>query len=595
MISQILRNKAMKPNIVRLARFFSALYPEVPFSPELRYYRWLLRHYPRPSTLKKMTKRSKTFAHRPLISVLMPVFRPPIDFLEQAIASVKSQSYENWELCIVDDGSQSPEIETLIRKFAERDNRVRIHISSENRGIVAASNLALSFAQGEFVALLDHDDLLTPHALFRVVENLQKHPHADVFYSDEDKMNERGQLQGVYFKPDWCPDSFLSRMYLCHLTVLRKSLARDLGGFREEFEGGHLYDLLLRLTEVSNKIFHIPDVLYHWRMHPGSTAKSAEVKPYVYEADKRALEEALVRRGEEGDVVPVGPVPGFYNIRYRIRKSGMISIIIPSKDHAALLGRCLESIFSKSTYRHFEIILVDNGSTQNEALSLLDEWSRKEPQRFKTLRLDVPFNFSYLCNQGVALASGEYLLFLNNDTEVISEDWLEAMLEQAQRPSIGAVGALLFYENGCIQHAGAILGLGGVAAHSHRGLPGDSLGYAGQVITTNNYLSVAATCLMCRREVFEEVGPFDEELPGDYEDVDLCLKMHERGYRNVSLPHVKLYHYESFTRGKDYAKKDPIQQKRSVEIIRSRWRKYIEHDPCYSPHLTRAAEDYRVR
>ncbi len=525
----------------------------------------------------------------------MPVRDPLTLFLQEAIESVRSQIYPHWQLCIADDGSTRPEVRALLAEAAAGDPRIDLVTLPESRGIVAASNAALALTRGELVAFLDHDDLLTPDALYEIERLLNDHPDADMIYSDEDKVDAEGKLSGPVFKPDWCPDSFLSRMYTCHLSAYRRELVMSLGGLRSEYEGGQAYDLALRVSERARSIHHIPKVLYHWRMHAASTAADSSEKIYVYEADKRAIEDALARRGEPARVERVPGELGFYITRYALKASPRVSVIIPSRDHGGMLHRALDSIFSRTQYGDYEVLVVDNGSTEPRAREVLADWSRREPQRFRVAPLDIPFNFSTLCNHGVDRASGEILLFLNNDIEVIDGDWLSAMLEQAQRPSVGAVGARLFYEDGSIQHAGAILGLGGLAAHSHRGAPGTSPGYMHQVWTINNYSSVAGACLMCRREVFDEVGRFDEQLPGDYEDVDFCLKLMRKGYWNVYLPHVRLYHYEAATRGRDYAERDPEGRAHAVKLMQTRWSDIIAHDPCYSPNLTRDREDYGLR
>ncbi|PYR52275.1 MAG: glycosyl transferase family 2 [Acidobacteria bacterium] len=575
----------------RLARI---LRPDVPLSRDQAYQLWLIEHTPTRNRLRQMKRQMQSLVKQPLFSLVMPVFNPPVRYLLEAIESVRAQAYLHWELLIVDDGSTNPAVAALLEDSASRDGRITVQALGHNGGIAAASNTAIARAAGAYLVLLDHDDLLTPDALYEVACALNEQPDADMIYSDEDKVDEHGVLSGPFFKPDWCPDSFLSRMYVCHLTVLRRGLVEALGRFRTEYEGGHVYDLVLRLTERSDRILHIPKILYHWRIHSDSTARDPAVKPWVYEADHRALQRAIDRRGQPGQVVPVPGFPGFYIVRYQIRQYDKVSIIIPTRDHAELLDKCLASVFAKSTYPDFEVILIDNGSVEPPTAQLIATWTKREPERLRCIRLDIPFNFSRLCNHGVAHARGTYLLFLNNDTEVITPDWIDGMVEQAQRPAIGAVGALLLYADGSIQHAGAILGLGGLAAHSHRGCSSESPGYAGQVISINNYLSVAGACLMCRRTVFDEVGRFLEDLPSGYEDVDLCLKMIEKGYRNVWLPHVKLFHYEGQSRGRDYALKEPVEYQRSADYMVRRWRKFIDHDPCYSPNLTRAFEDYRL-
>ena len=418
---------------------------------------------------------------------------------------------------------------------------------------------------------------------------------AEVREGGEDKVDEHGVLSGPFFKPDWCPDSFLSRMYVCHLTVLRRGLVEALGRFRTEYEGGHVYDLVLRLTERSDRILHIPKILYHWRIHSDSTARDPAVKPWVYEADHRALQRAIDRRGQPGQVVPVPGFPGFYIVRYQIRQYDKVSIIIPTRDHAELLDKCLASVFAKSTYPDFEVILIDNGSVEPPTAQLIATWTKREPERLRCIRLDIPFNFSRLCNHGVAHARGTYLLFLNNDTEVITPDWIDGMVEQAQRPAIGAVGALLIYADGSIQHAGAILGLGGLAAHSHRGCSSESPGYAGQVISINNYLSVAGACLMCRRTVFDEVGRFLEDLPSGYEDVDLCFSIRSLGFKTIYQPKSAVIHYRGGTAGTDTRNGFKRYQEINRKKFREKWRDVLtrEHFDKGSTNPEIAAEKRR--
>jgi GT2 family glycosyltransferase len=568
---------------------------EVPITDQFDYQIWLAARSRSLPECEDLRCDCATLPDNPIISVVMPVRDPPAPFLHEAIESVRAQIYPHWRFCLADDGSTRPDVRALLAEAVAGDPRIELVTLPESRGIVAASNAALALAQGEFVAFLDHDDALTPDALYEFALALNERPDADMIYSDEDKIDAEGKVSGPVFKPDWCPDSFLSRMYTCHLSAYRRELVVELGGLRPEYEGGQAYDLALRVSERARSIHHIPKVLYHWRMHAASTAADSGEKVYVYEADKRAIEAALARRGEPARVERVPGELGFYVARYALKGTPRISIIIPSRDHGGMLHRALDSIFSRTHYDNYEIIVVDNGSTEARARAVLADWSQREPERFRVAPLDIPFNFSTLCNHGVDRASGEILLFLNNDIEVIDGDWLSAMLEQAQRRSVGAVGARLFYEDGSIQHAGAILGLGGLAAHSHRGAPGASPGYMHQVWTINNYSSVAGACLMCRREVFDEAGRFDEELPGDYEDVDLCLKLVRKGYRNVYLPHVRLYHYEAATRGRDYVERDPEGRARAFHLMRTRWPDVIAHDPCYSPNLTRDREDYGLR
>ena len=471
---------------------------------------------------------------------------------------------------------------------------MKLVFRSKNGGISAASNSALALASGEFVAQLDHDDLLAPQALHRVVELLNKHRDADVIYSDEDKVDLGRRRSQPYFKPDWSPDTFLTKMYTCHFGVYRRALVEAIGGFRSEFDGAEDYDLVLRLVERTDKIHHIPDILYSWRMHPLSTATGArDVKTYAYEAAVRAIADALRRRGEPGEVLRVPGWLGFYRVRYDLAKPGRVSIILPTRDSARLLDRCLLSLFERTTYPDFEVIVVDNGEDAASRL-VMQTWSRREPNRFRSIRNSAPFNHSALVNAGARESSGDYLVFLNDDTEVIAPDWLQEMGRQAQRPSIGAVGAQLQYRGGEIQHAGIVVGIIGGAGHAERQTPNDRPGYFGRVITAHNTLAVTGACLMCRRDLFEAVGGFDETFDSAYNDVDFCLRLHQLGLRNVYVPEAKLYHLESRSfRLLPEAEREARVQ-RGAELLRERWLGFLSHDPCYNPHLTRRAENFAI-
>ncbi|CAD5961560.1 hypothetical protein PCC9214_03222 [Planktothrix tepida] len=525
----------------------------------------------------------------------MPVYNPPEIFLREAIESVLNQSYPHWEFCIADDASPSLHIKHILEEYQQQDSRIKVIFRTQNGHISATSNSALELATGEFIGLLDHDDVLTPDALYEVVSLLNQNPAADMIYSDEDKLNEKGELTGHFFKPDWCPDSFLSRMYTCHFGVYRRSIIQEIGGFRIGYEGSQDYDLVLRFTEKTDKIFHIPKILYHWRIHNSSAAGGTEAKPYAYEAAKRALQDAIDRRGEPGIVKDVSIYLGHYLVRYKILDYKRVSIIIPTRDLGEILNRCLESIFTLSIYPDYEVIVIDNGSTEEETQEILEKWQEKEPTRFRYYALDIPFNFSKINNYAVRQATGDYLLLLNNDTEVIHPDWIDAMVEQAQRRSIGAVGALLRYPDKIVQHAGVVVGIGHFAAHSHRMASETDPGYYGQVISISNYSAVTAACLMCRREVFEQVGGFDEQLAVAYNDVDFCLKLVEQGYRNIYLPHVVLYHYESKSRGYDTTPDKLERFMQEVTIMRQRWQHYVDYDPCYNPNLTLSSSNYGLR
>jgi O-antigen biosynthesis protein len=556
---------------------------------------WLKENTPTPDELKRMAERVPSLSYKPLISIVMPTYNTSEAFLREAIQSVINQVYPYWELCIADDASSLHHVRNILEEYAAKDSRIKIVFRTQNGHISAASNSALKLATGEFVALLDHDDELAPHALYENALLLNQHPDADMIYSDEDKLNEEGKRVTPFFKPDWSPDYFLSLMYTCHLGIYRRNIVDKIGGFRIGYEGSQDYDLVLRVAEETDKIFHISKILYHWRIHAASTSSNFSIKHYAHKNGEEALKDALTRRGLSGQILSNSEIPGgTYTVRYEISDFKLVSIIIPTRNLGNVLDCCLTSIFKKSTYPNYEVVVIDNGSDELETKKIIAKWHLREPQRFKCYSLDVPFNFSHINNYAAEVTNGDYLLFLNNDTEVITTDWIEAMVEQAQRSIIGAVGALLLYPDGTIQHAGVILGIGDIAGHSHRGFPLTNSGYYNRITAVNNFSAVTGACLMCRREVFEEIGGFDETLAVAFNDVDLCLRMLQRNYNNIYLPHVVLYHHESKSRGYEDTPEKNIRFEREVEIMRKRWGEILNRDPYYSPHLTKDREDYSL-
>jgi GT2 family glycosyltransferase len=548
----------------------------------------------RGTDLDKMREVVSIMPRRPLFSVIMATYDTPERYLRAALDSVRAQVYPDWELCIADDASRDPRVRRILEEYAGFERRIKLTFRSENGHISRASNSALALAQGEFVGFLDHDDLLTPDALFECALAANRMPDVDMLYSDEDKIDDDGEWADPFFKPDWNPDTFLSRMYTCHFGVYRRALVEAIGGLRPEFDGSQDYDLVLRLTERTTRIHHIAKVLYHWRVHPNSTASTADVKPYAEKAAERAITEALARRGEPGRALAQADAPGTYIVRYAIRERKKVSVIIPTRNHGDDVDRCLGSLFAKNTYDDFEIVLLDNGSDEPASLQAFERWVKAD-KRVRIVRYDAPFNFSNINNYAVTQCEGHYLLFLNNDTEVISPDFMEAMVEQAQRPSIGAVGALLLYPDGTIQHAGVIVGLGGVAGHSHKHFPGQAPGYFYTLRAINNVTAVTAACMMVRRSVFEEVGGFTEKFAVAFNDVDFCMRLRRAGYRNVYLPHAKLYHFESKSRGYETTPEKQARFDREIALMREVWGTHALVDPCYSPNLTDAHEDYSIR
>lgn len=569
---------------------------KVRFRPSHRLYElWQKRNCLTPEAMERIAGEIENFPHRPVISVLLPVYNVAEIWLRKCIDSVLNQLYPHWELSIADDASTLPHVRRVLEEYRARDSRIRVVFRETNGHISAASNSALALVTGEYVALLDHDDELTPDALFEMASLIVRHPDADMVYSDEDKIDERGRRHTPFFKPDWSPDAFLSQMYTCHLGVYRTKLLRQIGGFRIGLEGSQDYDLVLRLTERTDRIYHVPKILYHWRTIKGSTALTHDSKHYAYQAGLRAIQAALDRRGEGGWVEHVVNYPGQYLVHYPLAGNPLISIVIPTRDQSKVLERCLRSIFERSSYPRFEVVVVDNGSVQKETFACFDVWKAREPDRFRVVRLDVPFNFSRLVNEGVRQAKGHLVALLNNDVEVLTENWLEEMAGQAGRKSIGAVGAFLLYPNGTIQHAGLVLGVVGPANHIYHHFPYKGTpGYFGRLLIVSNYAAVTGACLMVKRDLFLSVDGFDEGLAIAYNDVDFCLRLLEMGCRNVVLPQVRLCHHESTSRGSDQRGEERLRLDREAEILGKRWASWIRNDPYYSPHLTRDRIDSSI-
>ena len=557
---------------------------------------WLSRNLFMENQIIDAKNEIEDYSYQPLLSIVMPVYDPPLDFLKKAIESIKSQIYDNWELCISDDKSPKKETREYLEKLVEEDPRIHVTFRETNGHISANSNSAFELVNGEFTILMDQDDIISIDALYQVVKVLNRKPELDLIYSDEDKIDEHDNHSVPHFKPDWNPDNLLSRNYLGHLTIFRTSIMKKIGGWRLGFEGSQDYDLVLRFTEETDKIYHIPKVLYYWRIHSKSAAGGEDAKPYAYSAASKALTEALQRRDEEGSVTFLDGFRG-YSIRYQIKEVGKkVSIIIPTKDKVDLLDICFDSIFEKTSYSNFEVVLVDNNSSTKEFFEFVKKWEAKEPNRFKCVRAEIPFNFSKLVNIGFKNCDGDYIVELNNDTEVISEDWLEGMIEQAQRPSIGVVGVKLLYPNETIQHAGVVIGLGGAAGHVLVGEHRDGPGHFNYVNMINNYSAVTAACFMVRREIYEQLNGFDEKFTVEYNDVDFCLRVKELGLNNIYLPHVELYHHESISRGHPHASKANFERhKVEVGMFKTKWKKYIDYDPCYNPNQTLGKADFSIR
>lgn len=537
-----------------------------------QYQLWLEKHRLTPAAVRAIRREAAALSYRPTVSIIMPVYNSDRHWLRAAIDSVRGQLYDSWELCIADDCSTHEDVRSLLHEYEQKDKRIRVAYQPQNGGISAASNAALALAMGEFVGFLDHDDELKPDALFHVVKLLNEEPDLDFIYTDEDKRAPDGLLVQPFFKPDWSPDLLMSINYVPHFAVYRRQLVEEVGGLRSQCDFSQDYDLALRATERTQRIGHVPLPLYSWRMIPGSAAVDVKAKPNAVAAAKVALRDALQRRGLEGEVHD-GPSPTSYRVRYKIGGRPLVSIIIPTRDRVDLLARCVSSIEKKSTYPNYEIVIVDNDSTEEKTL----EYFQKSPHRI--LPYPGPFHFAAMMNAAVREAGGEHVLLLNNDTEVITPQWIEAMLEHSQRTEVAAVGARLFYPDGRrVQHEGIIIGLGGGSAGNV-----DHGGYFQLGELGRNFSAVTGACLMARRERFLELGGFDESLGVAFNDVDYCLRARKQGYLIVYTPYAVLYHYEGGTRGSLH----PMEDER---FFRRRWGEPGQYrDPYYNPNLSLAS------
>lgn len=514
----------------------------------------------------------------PVLSVVVPVYRPSIWYFRECVRSVQAQTYRDWQLCLCDDGSEDPQLTAAMAELADSDFRITVSALPENGGISRATNRALAAARGEFVVLLDHDDVLEPTALAELAAVIAGHDDVDVVYSDEDKLDELGKRFQPHFKPDWDPDLLLAYPYMGHVTAVRRDVLEHIGGFRPEFDGSQDYDVMLRATEMARRVVHIPKVLYHWRVVAGSAAGDTDAKPWAHLASRRVLEDAVARRGLDA-VVDTGPFPGAYHVRRTVRGTPSVSVIIPFRDQAGLTVTCLDSLDGTAGLPITEVVLVDNGSTEPETRAL----RRSIAARPATRLLEYPgaFNWAAINNVAAATCDSDYLLFLNNDIEATSDNWLASMVELAQDPAIGAVGARLLYPDGHIQHAGVVLGLGGVASHLFIGMPAGTAGYFSWDRVVRGYSAVTAACMLVRRSVFEEVGGFDESFAVAFNDVDFCIRLTQAGYRNVFTPHAELTHYESISRGLSGYYHD-------YQRFLRRWGGLLRSgDPSYNPNLGR--------
>lgn len=559
---------------------------EVPYGP------WFETH--RVSVRELENQKKRKWKNKTRISVVVPAYHTPSEFLIQMMESLQAQSYPFWELCIANASPEDQEMKNILKTYEERDCRIKSIDLKENLGIAENTNAAFAMATGAFVGLLDHDDLLAPDALYEVAAVLESDETVDVVYTDEDKVTtDLAEHFQPHLKPDFNLDLLRSNNYITHFFVARRSLVEQVGGFRREFDGAQDYDFILRCVEQARTIKHIPRILYHWRTHRASTADNPASKMYAFEAGKKAIESHLVRMGVKGKVSQTKDL-GFYHVEYPVQGNPLVSILIPNKDQPETLRTCINSILEKTTYTNYEILIIENNSQDQEIFSYYKELAGKD--RIRLLRWKQAFNYSAINNFGVKKARGEYLIFLNNDIEIITPDWIEKMLGNCQRPEVGIVGAKLYYPDRTIQHAGIIIGIGGIAGHAFLGMPGSRSGYLHKASIQMDYSAVTAACMMMKKEVFEQLGGFEEQLAVAFNDVDLCLRTGQKGYLVVYQPYVEMYHYESKSRGSEDSEEKIRRFQSEIEFMRTRWIDLLKQgDPYYNKNLTLSKWNYSLR
>lgn len=545
---------------------------------------------------QEMAEYIKTLSYQPQISILLPVYNVPESYLRAAIESVRSQIYQNWQLCIADDNSPSAHIKRVGQEYAALDPRITFVFRDQNGHIAEATNSAATLATGEFIGFLDHDDELREHALYWMARELNDHPNADLIYSDEDKITEEGVRHYPHFKSDWNPELILSQNYVCHFTVVRRTLFEKLGGIRKGFDGAQDWDFVLRVSEntTPDNIRHIPKILYHWRVIDGSTAKATESKPYVTAAQIKAVSEHLERIGDRGARVESMPAVSMLRVTYQIPEPPLVSLIIPTHNQCEMLSTCVRGILESTAYKNIEILIVDNRSDEPETLRYLEQIGAQP--RVKVIRDEGEFNFARINNDAVLRASGTILGFVNNDIQVMHPEWLGEMVSHVIRPNIGAVGARLLYPNGTVQHAGVILGIGGVADHMMKHISAQSLGYFCRAILPQNLSAVTAACMLVKRDAFERVRGFDQDnFAVAYNDIDFCLRLRNAGYLITYTPYAELLHHESISRGYEDTPEKQARFQREYEAMKARWGSELSRDPYYNSNCSSERAYFELR
>lgn len=539
-------------------------------------------------------QRQEVFENGPCFSIAVPLYQTKEKYLREMIESVQAQTYTNWELCLADGSGREHSLQPVVGEYIAKDKRIKYCLLDSNEGIAGNTNEALKMADGDFVVLTDHDDLLSPEALYQCAKAVQKEPQTDVIYSDEDKVDMSGKkFFEPHFKSDYNIDLLCTMNYICHLFVVRKDVMERAGLFESCYDGAQDHDFILRCTEKAEHIVHIPKVLYHWRCHAQSTSENPESKLYAFENGCKAVKAHYDRIGIPAEVEQ-GPFYGMYRTHYLWKEQPLVSILIPNKDHAADLKKCMDSIEEKSTYRNFEFIIVENNSTEEETFAYYKEIEKRDNVRVLYYKED--FNYSRINNFGAKEANGEYVLLLNNDTEMIEPDSIKEMLDVCMRPDVGIVGAKLLYEDNTIQHAGVIIGFGGVAGHAFIGQDRDDNGYFSRIISVQDLSAVTAACLMVRRSVFDEVEGLNEEFKVAFNDIDFCLKVRKAGYLVVYNPYAQFYHYESKSRGQEDSADKVARFQQEIGLFGERWGELLEHgDPYYNPNLTLDKADFSLK
>ena len=562
---------------------------------EIPYQKWIIRHLPGNKELEK--QRREKFDYQPKISIVVPLYKTPEKYLLQLVESVKAQTYPNWELCLSDGSGENSPLTSFLKSLEAGDERIKVAYNEQALQISENTNAGIEIATGAYIAFADHDDELTPHALFECVKALNKDRKIRLIYSDEDKMSMDGhKFFQPHFKPDYNPDLLCTVNYICHLFVVQREILDQVGTFRKEFDGAQDYDFIFRCVEAvdPSEIYHVTKILYHWRCHEDSTAENPESKTYAFEAGKLAIEEHYHRTGIKAEVYQ-GEFLGLYRTRFLRDHDPLISIIIPNKDHIEDLKRCMDSIDQKSSYKNYEYIIVENNSTDEKTFQYYKDLEAENPKAH-VVYWDKEFNYSAINNYGATFAKGEYILLLNNDTEIINETCLEELLGYCMRSDVGAVGARMYYEDDTIQHAGVVIGFGGIAGHCFVLQPRGTTGYCHRIICAQDYSAVTAACMLVKKSAFDEVGGLTEELAVAFNDIDFCMKLREAGYLIVYNPYAELYHYESKSRGLEDTPEKVARFNKEMQIFERRWPDILRNgDPYYNPNLTLKSQDFSLR